>query len=896
MRRLSAADKIIALGLLLVFVGAAVATSFIPWQEADLYFTEHTVNAGELVSGVVVGQTFVARRDNLSGIAVKFATYSNRPNTHPVEFHLRASVEAAADERVAVVYPWQLRDNQLYRFTFEPIPESSRKTYFWYAVSPQGDEGNAVTIDLDTRDPYHEGSAYIVRGASGADFDAALVKRSGKQTADVVFATYHTTSVRRAITNAAQQFARTVIGTWDERQDTYLLWLELFAPVLTFCLLMIGLRGDGEAARVLPRTVSGGLLLFIFVGALLFRGLYATALPITNDEGNYLYDARTLMRGVLAGGDGYVKAPLVIAWAAVWQFLMGNTILAGRLSMIVASALITIPLYFIGKAAVSQRAGLLAAAAWAFMGAPVVFGIYLHTQSLALLFGVAGIAVLWTGLRREEPQSRWFIVSGALLGLGVASRKSVLALGLVPLLLVLVESWSWPERIRRLLMIGLSFGFVIGIFLAGTMALYGCEDLLFIIHDGGRCVAVEEALGISSAEDGLAATPAEEEEKVRAYSLRGMTPFFREAPPLILLSLVGWGIVLETTVRQALRRLRHLPRNKRLLALIDHALPKLVWAAPAAALWWAWSFFGEYEGSVFHELGGMGKLWYAIAALVLIVALWPRPAGERLSGELAAVTRYTKKSRQPINFISDQSTIKEKLWPAERQVELRTLLTASLLPPLWLAGLVFFYLNWIKFHANYLVEFLPPLAFLSGAGAYLAWLRLRGSVAFETKHPGWNAGQRLVAGAFIGIVAWSLYLSNYVTYTFPHTGTFDQRSVREAALWAQVHIPSDQAIFTGAAVVPYLSGHRVALDIAHPRWYAYEFTRTDRARLTTFLPSVEEMLAAYRQAEWFLLEQQTRFSFLMEYSEIETGLARDWQKVHEVENLSNPFKFYRRVR
>jgi len=34
----------------------------------------------------------------------------------------------------------------------------------------------------------------------------------------------------------------------------------------------------------------------------LFRLMYAVELPATNDEGNYLYDARTLLQGQLAGG------------------------------------------------------------------------------------------------------------------------------------------------------------------------------------------------------------------------------------------------------------------------------------------------------------------------------------------------------------------------------------------------------------------------------------------------------------------------------------------------------------------------------------------------------------------------------------------------------------------
>lgn len=893
---MTSSSKIIVLVGLLLFIGLAAATQFIPVHEEELHFSDHTINAGELIQGLLVGQTFVTREDNLSAVAVKFATYSNRKNEQPVEFHLRRSIDDREDIRVATVDPRVLGDNQLHRFEFEPIADSANQTWFFYLVSPKGRAGDAVTVDLDARDPYPEGSAYIMRGPPVLTVDRNALARSGKQTVDVVFATYHETSLRAATINELKTWGRTLVATWDERNAGYLLWLELFAPVLAFSLLLVGLRGDGETHRVLSSKVVSSLLVCLVVGGVLFRLLYATAMPITNDEGNYLYDAQALLHGTLAGGDGYVKAPLVIVWLAVWQWLLGNTILAGRLAMVVASSLITIPVYFIGKAAFNQRTGLLAAAAWAFMGAPAVFGVYIHTQSVALLFGVAGIALLWTGLKQEEPTARWFVAAGLLLGLGVASRKSILALGLVPLGLILVESMNWRDRISRLLRVGVVFGLVIAAFVALAVTLYGCDDPLFLMRDRGRCMGAEEALGINSAEDGLAAVTLEEADNVREYSLRGMTPFFRESLPLILLSLLGWGVLLETTARRSLNYVWFLPTNERLLWVVDHVIPKIMWLMPAAVLWWAWSFYREYEGTVFHELGGMWWLWYVMAGSVVAGALWPRSGAESLRRRMAAASPAPTNS-QPSNVVGQGQKISQAVEaPVEGTPEMRSLLVGSLLPLLWIGGLVIFYLNWIKFHANYLVEFLPPLAIMSGVGAYLSWYRLRGRSAFEDSHPAWSAGQRVLAGCFMVGLLWAMYLSNYVTYVYEHTGTFDQSAVEEAAVWAQQNIPKTSTIFTGAAVVPYLSGHRVALDIAHPRWYAYEFTRKDTERLNTFLPSAEKMLAAYREADWLLLEQQTAFSFLMEYSEIEEGLERDWELVHEVENLSNPLKFYRRIR
>ena len=246
---------------------------------------------------------------------------------------------------------------------------------------------------------------------------------------------------------------------------------------------------------------------------------------------------------------------------------------------------------------------------------------------------------------------------------------------------------------------------------------------------------------------------------------------------------------------------------------------------------------------------GMRELWYAMAAVVVGAALLPG------TGKSSASARHT--------------------------------LSAALIGPLWVGGLVIFYMNWIKFHVNYVGEFLPPLVILGGIAVPAVWERLK-NLRF--------AVLRVAAGGgLFAVLVWALFVTNYVTYTQAHTGTFKLAALNEAAAWARENIPPNEAIFTGAAAVPYLSGHQVSLDIAHPRWYAYEFTRKDTGRINTFLPSAEDMVQAFREANWFLLDQQTAFSFLQEYSDIERGLEEDFESIKGISNGSNTLTFYRRV-
>lgn len=860
--------------VVLLLAIAALAAQFITVPQRAYEQGAYTANSGELTRDVLVGQTFVSQRENLSGVAVQFATYANRRNTAPVYFYLRSSLASRENIRTVTVSPDKLKDNQSYRFNFTPVADSKDKTYFFFVVSPESASGNAVTVDIDSRDPYVGGTAFLVRGQGSAVTDPAVLERSGKPNVDVTFATYHQVPLRQAVVDAATGSIRYLVQTWPEKKGLYQTWVYMDILVALFIIVWIAVPWRG----LKKDSSTFWLVTFLCVAALATRYLYALNLPLTADEGNYLYDAASAARGHLAGGDGYVKSPLVILWIMVWQALFTGTPLLARVSSLVIGALTIWPLYIIGRELWGKRTGVFIAAIWAFFGAAIVFNVYVHTQPLALFFGVSGLATLLMALRGTTPrltfltQRRapsalgWFFFAGMLLGFGVASRKSILAVGLVPLLLIAVEGKGWKARWRQLVAVAVGFGLVLAIFFGAAYFVYGLQG-------------IKEAAGINSAEDGYNANDPSQVEQVREYSIHGLTPLFRESLPLIFLSLIGWGITLERWLRHLLGRVRL--SSARTFAWLEKWAAKIIWLAPLAVFYWAWTFFFEYEGAIFMGLDIIW-LWYSFGALLFIIALWPRSAEEKIT---LAENPIVTKSLQPNVVIPYAAPSSAQEHP------LRRLTTASFLVALWLFGLAFFYMQWIKFHANYLAEFIPPLVVLSGAGASLLWSR------FSIKSPSYLVWvQRAVVVAVVLTVIWAVFVSNYITYTHPHTGTFDQRESAAAAAWAKENIPADQPIFTGAALIPYLSGHHTALDIAHPRWYAYDFTRSDLARMQAFLPAVTDMRRAFYASSWVLMDQQTGFSFVMEYSDIEAAIANDFVAVKTFENGSNTLTFYKRIR
>ncbi|GEM_PF-1890079 len=892
---MKASTKISLLLFVLIVAVTAIAAQFISVRHQTIKQAAYTTNTGELTRDVLVGQTFKSESNNLSAIAVMFATYSNRNNTGPVAFYLRDSYDSAVNLRTATVQPEALNDNQLYRFEFEPLPDSKGKAYFFFVVSPEGKPAASVTVDLDTRNPYHLGSAFVVRGQGSDITNPVTLARSGKPTQDIGFATFHTVPLRTAVITTTRAALYRFIASWHDQRSQYFIMARVAVPTVAFMGLVLVLHiRSRRTNKMYPLSSRTTLIILsiLFIAGIAIRLMYATQLPVTDDEGNYLYDAQSLLRGILAGGDGYVKAPLTVAWVALWQLILGNTVLAGRVASIVIGMATMFPIYCIGRNLKNRRTGILAATAWSLFGATILAHVYVHTQPVALFFGISGIALVWSSLRRfnsftqptpfSQPKlDTWRLVAGgALLGLAVASRKSVLALGLIPLLLVITHQPTWRKRLDALFKIGLGFIVVMAIFILVAYLLYGT-------------VGVYEALGIASAEDGQLEPEASEVAKVRSYSLRGMTPFFRESLPLIVLSLVGWGYLLESWVRQLLRVLFSQKPSRTTLFIVDQVLPKAIWLLPLLAFWWCFAFFFEYEGEAFMFFG-MRPLWWALAGVLITAALWPRPRHEAFVFEERIVPTSTQPLKEePLNVVG--RTKPAQPFPVFLlQPHAMPSIANVLLLPLWLGGLGFFYLNWIKFHANYINEFLPPLIIMAGVGSHTLWQRFWTPYWEDAQYPIRELSRKLLALVITGVLMWAIFLSNYITYLYEHTGTFEQRAVNEAAIWARQHIPLEQPIFTGAAIVPYLSGHHTALDIAHPRWYAYEFTRKNPDRLNVFLPSIDDMLAAYRSSQWFLMDKQTGFSFLMEYGEIEKGLAQDFVAIQGISNGSNTLTFYRR--
>ncbi|MEO6458777.1 MAG: hypothetical protein ABIO92_10990, partial [Chloroflexia bacterium] len=138
---------------------------------------------GPLMHGTSVGQSFVARYENLSGVEVLIGTYGRgaSPSKATLVMHLRSSPSPGLDMATVTLPPQQaIGENPWYTFKFPPIADSQDKTFYIEVESPDGRADNGLTLywwesnpGLPT-DPYPQGTAYRNGTPQGGDLAFGL--------------------------------------------------------------------------------------------------------------------------------------------------------------------------------------------------------------------------------------------------------------------------------------------------------------------------------------------------------------------------------------------------------------------------------------------------------------------------------------------------------------------------------------------------------------------------------------------------------------------------------------------------------------------------------------------------------------------------------------------------
>lgn len=166
----------------------------------------------------------------------------------------------------------------------------------------------------------------------------------------------------------------------------------------------------------------------------------------------------------------------------------------------------------------------------------------------------------------------------------------------------------------------------------------------------------------------------------------------------------------------------------------------------------------------------------------------------------------------------------------------------------WLMAMLGLYSLWPGLLPQYLADLMPALVLLSALG-----------LGYVVKQP------RPIAAAVISLTIITNFLSLWLVYSQPWAADYTRADLQAASQQLAVLVPEDEPILTAAVIVPYLSGHRVYADIAHPLWYRYNFVNA--AAQQAFLPPREDIKQALVNGEvqWVLADRLTNYTYFSRF-------------------------------
>lgn len=127
---------------------------------------------------------------------------------------------------------------------------------------------------------------------------------------------------------------------------------------------------------------------------------------------------------------GYYSKPPLVAWligASTWLF--GDGVLGVKALAMALYGAQAWAVYLLGRTLLGEQPALMAGVLWALSFTSGLLGLVVSTDALLLLFWTLTLWATWKAY--QQPLWRYFIAFGVCVGLGVLSKYTMLAVGLV---------------------------------------------------------------------------------------------------------------------------------------------------------------------------------------------------------------------------------------------------------------------------------------------------------------------------------------------------------------------------------------------------------------------------------------------------------------------------------
>ena len=227
--------------------------------------------------------------------------------------------------------------------------------------------------------------------------------------------------------------------------------------------------------------------------------------------------------------------------------------------------------------------------------------------------------------------------------------------------------------------------------------------------------------------------------------------------------------------------------------------------------------------------------------------------------------------------------IATKLLDFSKKIKLKVKQLSFLIPFSFIITPLLSYGLWTKFHPNYFSEFL--IGFTLAAAIFLASLKVEKMTA-------------LLKFSFTILIVATMFSSVHFALTLPHTGAFQIKPLYEARDYLRKNADPEDEIFTSAAIIPFLSGHRLVLNITHPTIYKYSWISEDIvAKLGPTLDDVQNYLEE-NKTPWVIVESSTRSDYFVDRADFYNYIKENYRLkktiYNQIRNTPMPIEIYKR--
>jgi len=117
-------------------------------KSTDLSIDVNTNAIGEITNGSIIKQNFVCSKANLSAIDLLFATYNHKDIDSNITINLIDNHSEVIVKNITIS-PNQIKDNQWYTFSFDPLVDSENKSYT-LMITSDGTPGKSATLWMNS--------------------------------------------------------------------------------------------------------------------------------------------------------------------------------------------------------------------------------------------------------------------------------------------------------------------------------------------------------------------------------------------------------------------------------------------------------------------------------------------------------------------------------------------------------------------------------------------------------------------------------------------------------------------------------------------------------------------------------------------------------------------------